>query len=59
MKTKIFCDIAELGLIKKFNNRMYGKIGIVPMDRWKSFEIDSIDDFKLCSLVMKEYMLKK
>ena len=47
------------GLIKKYNNRMYGKIGIVPMDRWKSFEIDSIDDFKLCSLVMKEYMLKK
>ena len=45
--------------IKKFNNRMYGNIGVVPMDRWKSFEIDSIDDFKLCSLVMREYMLKK
>lgn len=47
------------GLIKKYNNRMYGNIGVVPMDRWKSFEIDSIDDFKLCSLVMREYMLKK
>ena len=45
--------------IKQFNNRMYGNIGIVEMDQWKSFEIDSIDDFKLCSLVMKEYMLKK
>ena len=45
--------------IKNFNNRMYGNIGIVEMDQWKSFEIDSIDDFKLCSLVMKEYMLKK
>jgi len=45
--------------IKKFNNRMYGNIGIVEMDQWKSFEIDSIDDFKLCSLIMKEYMLKK
>lgn len=45
--------------IKKFNNRMYGNIGIVEMDQWKSFEIDSVDDFKLCSLVMKEYMLKK
>ena len=45
--------------IKKFNNRMYGNIGIVEMDQWKSFEIDSIDDFKLCSLVMREYMLKK
>jgi N-acylneuraminate cytidylyltransferase len=45
--------------IKKFNNRMYGNIGIVEMDQWKSFEIDSIDDFKLSSLVMKEYMLKK
>ena len=51
--------IFKPGLIKKFNNRMYGNIGIVPMDRWKSFEIDSVDDFKLCSLVMKEYMLKK
>ena len=46
-------------LIKKFNNRMYGNIGIVPMDKWKSFEIDSIEDWKLCSLIMKEYMLKK
>jgi len=45
--------------IKQLNNRMYGNIGIVEMDQWKSFEIDSIDDFKLCSLVMKEYMLKK
>lgn len=45
--------------IKKFNNRMYGNIGIVEMDQWKSFEIDSIEDFKLCSLVMQEYMLKK
>ena len=45
--------------IKNFNNRMYGNIGIVEMDQWKSFEIDSVDDFKLCSLVMKEYMLKK
>ena len=45
--------------IKKFNNRMYGNIGIVEMDQWKSFEIDSIHDFKLSSLVMKEYMLKK
>jgi len=45
--------------IKKFNNRMYGNIGIVEMDQWKSFEIDSIEDFKLCSLVMREYMLKK
>ena len=45
--------------IKRFNNRMYGNIGIVEMDQWKSFEIDSIEDFKLCSLVMQEYMLKK
>ena len=45
--------------LKQFNNRMYGNIGIVEMDQWKSFEIDSIDDFKLCSLVMREYMLKK
>ena len=45
--------------LKQHNNRMYGNIGIVEMDQWKSFEIDSIEDFKLCSLVMREYMLKK
>ena len=45
--------------IKEFNNRMYGNIGIIEMDEWKSFEIDSIDDLKLCSLVMREYILQK
>tara|TARA_R110000822_G_scaffold12213_11_gene44413 strand:- start:3630 stop:4337 length:708 start_codon:yes stop_codon:yes gene_type:complete len=45
--------------IEQFNNRMYGNIGVVKMDRWKSFDIDSIDDFKLCSLIMREYLLKK
>tara|TARA_A100001201_G_scaffold30102_2_gene32635 strand:+ start:5291 stop:5980 length:690 start_codon:yes stop_codon:yes gene_type:complete len=45
--------------IKKYNNRMYGNIGIVKMDEWKSFEIDSIEDLKLCSLVMREYLLQK
>ena len=45
--------------IKKYNNRMHGNIGIVEMDEWKSFEIDSIEDLKLCSLVMREYLLQK
>ena len=45
--------------LKQFNNRMYGNIGIVEMDQWKSFDIDSIEDLKLCSLVMREYLLQK
>lgn len=44
-------------LMKKNNNRMYGNIGVVEMEEWKSFEIDSIDDLRMCSLVMREYLL--
>mgnify|MGYP004003320299 CR=1 FL=1 len=35
-----------------------GKIGFSLMPFWKSFEIDEIDDWKFCSIIMKEYLLK-
>jgi CMP-N,N'-diacetyllegionaminic acid synthase len=38
-------------------NRLGGKIGIVEMEFWKMFEIDSHDDLRLCSTVMKEFIL--
>ena len=44
-------------LMKENNNRMYGNIGVVEMEEWKSFEIDSMDDLRMCSLVMREYLL--
>lgn len=44
-------------LMKENNNRMYGNIGVVEMEEWKSFEMDSMDDLRMCSLVMREYLL--
>ena len=38
-------------------NRLGGKIGIVEMEFWKMFEIDSQDDLRLCSAIMKEFIL--
>ena len=43
-------------VIKKSNNRFGDKIGIIEMDFWKMFEIDSKDDFKMCQAIMKEFL---
>ena len=40
------------------NNRFGDKIGIVKMDFWKMFEIDSLEDLKMCSALMKEFLIK-
>ena len=45
--------------IKKFNNRLYGKIGIYIMEKYKSFQIDKDEDIKICTAIMKEYDLKQ
>ena len=41
------------------NNRFGGKIGLVKMEFWKMFEIDSKEDFKMCSALMNEFLIKK
>ena len=46
-------------LIKKFNNRLYGKIGMYLMEKHKSFQIDNEEDLKICTGIMKEYNLKQ
>ena len=51
--------IFKPGLIKKFNNRICGKIGMYLMDKHKSFQIDSEEDLKICTAIMKEYNLKQ
>lgn len=43
--------------LKKNRNRLGGRIGNVKMEFWKMFEIDSNDDLRLCSAVMKEFIL--
>lgn len=46
-------------ILRLNNNRFGGKIGLVKMEFWKMFEIDSEEDFKMCSALMKEFLLQK
>ena len=45
-------------IIKKYNNRFGGKIGIFPNKFWQSFEIDEPDDWKFVEMIFKNYLLK-
>jgi len=45
--------------ILRQNNRFGGRIGFLEMDFWKMFEIDSKEDIKMCSALMKEYIIKE
>ena len=45
-------------VIKNNNNRFGGKIGYSKMDFWKMFEIDDINDFRMCSSLMEEFLIK-
>lgn len=46
-------------ILKKFNNRLGGRIGFVEMDLWKVFEIDNIEDLKVCEALMKAFIINK
>ena len=41
------------------NNRFGNNIGMVEMEFWKMFEIDNDLDLKMCSALMKEFIIKK
>lgn len=43
----------------KGNNRFGNKIGLVEMEFWKMFEIDSIEDLKMCEALMKEFIINR
>ena len=45
-------------IIKQENNRFGGKIGYSEMEFWQMFEIDQIDDVRMCSALMKEFLIK-
>jgi CMP-N,N'-diacetyllegionaminic acid synthase len=45
-------------VLKKSNNRFGENIGIVEMEFWKMFEIDSFEDLKMCSALMREFIIK-
>ncbi|OGL40570.1 MAG: hypothetical protein A2042_05310 [Candidatus Schekmanbacteria bacterium GWA2_38_11] len=46
-------------ILRKYSNRLGGKIVFYPMPLWKSYEIDSIEDLKICEYFMKSRLLKK
>ena len=45
-------------VLRANNNRFGSSIGIVEMEFWKMFEIDSHEDLKMCSALMKEFLIK-
>jgi len=44
-------------ILKKENNRFGGKIGYSKMEFWKMFEIDTLDDLRMCSSLMNEFLI--
>jgi N-acylneuraminate cytidylyltransferase len=44
-------------ILRKYNNRLGGKIGAVKMDIWKMFEIDTMEDLRICEALMKAFLL--
>jgi N-acylneuraminate cytidylyltransferase len=42
-------------LLRNHQNRLGGKIGMHLMDRHKMFQIDRVEDIKLCSAIMRSY----
>jgi N-acylneuraminate cytidylyltransferase len=46
-------------VINNNNNRLGGKIGFSKMEFWKMFEIDNAEDMRMCSALMKEFLVKE
>ena len=44
-------------ILQTKNNRLGGKIGYSEMEFWKMFEIDNMDDVKMCSALMVEFII--
>jgi N-acylneuraminate cytidylyltransferase len=45
-------------VLRNTNNRFGSNIGLVEMEFWKMFEIDSYEDLKMCSALMREFIIK-
>jgi len=50
--------IFKPNILRKYNNRFGGKIGITLMEFWKTFEINDKKDLELCKVIMNHYILK-
>ena len=49
--------LSKPDVLRKYNNRLGGRIGMTIMDLWKMFEIDSIEDLRICESLMKTFLL--
>ncbi len=49
--------ILDTKMLRDTGNRFGNKIGVSKMEFWQTFEIDSQDDLKLCSVVMQEFLI--
>jgi len=45
-------------IILKYSNRLGGKIGFSKMEFWKMFEIDNLEDVRMCRALMKEFLIE-
>jgi N-acylneuraminate cytidylyltransferase len=45
-------------ILRRYNNRFGGKIGMTQMEFWKMFEIDSMESLKMCEALMRAFLLK-
>ena len=46
-------------VLRANNNRFGQRIGIVEMEFWKMFEIDSQEDLRMCAALMKEFLVEE
>jgi len=46
-------------VLRQHNNRFGGKIGMTEMEFWKMFQIDSIEDLKMCEVLMRAFLLNE
>jgi len=46
-------------IIRNNNNRLGGRIGVAPMAFWKSFELDTLENWTMCEHLMKGFGLDK
>jgi len=46
-------------VLKKYHNRLGGKIAIYEMPLWKSYEIDEFKDIEICEFYMKNKIFKE
>jgi len=45
-------------VLRRFNNRFGERIGMIEMEFWKTFEIDSLESLRLCGALMQEFLLR-